>query len=64
MGAGAVAANIRRIARESDVPLIENKVLARNLYKMVEVGQEVPSELFQAVAELLAQVYKLKGKTL
>ncbi len=64
MGAGAVAANIRRIARESDVPLIENKTLARNLYKIVEVGQEVPSELFQAVAELLAQVYKLKGKTL
>jgi flagellar biosynthetic protein FlhB len=64
MGAGAVAANIRRIARESDVPLVENKVLARNLYKMVEVGQEVPSELFQTVAELLAQVYKLKGKTL
>ncbi len=64
MGAGPVAANIRRIAQENDVPLVENKVLARNLYKMVEVGQEVPSELFQAVAELLAQVYKLKGKTL
>ncbi|MBI9087726.1 MAG: flagellar biosynthesis protein FlhB [Desulfobacterium sp.] len=64
MGAGAVAANIRRIAQENDVPLVENKVLARNLYKIMEVGQEVPSELFQAVAELLAQVYKLKGKTL
>ena len=63
-GAGAVAANIRKIARESDVPLVENKTLARNLYKTVEVGQEVPSELFQAVAELLAHVYKLKGKTL
>ncbi|MCP4118224.1 MAG: flagellar biosynthesis protein FlhB [Desulfobacteraceae bacterium] len=63
-GAGAVAANIRRIARESDVPLVENKMLARNLYKMVEVGQEVPSEQFQAVAELLAHVYRLKGKTL
>ncbi|MDY0219633.1 MAG: flagellar biosynthesis protein FlhB [Desulfobacterium sp.] len=60
-GAGAVAANIRRIAMESDVPLVENKTLARNLYKMVDVGQEVPTELFQAVAELLAQVYKLKG---
>ncbi len=63
-GAGAVAANIRRVAEESNVPLIENKALARNLYKVVEVGQEVPTELFQAVAELLAQVYRLKGRTL
>ncbi len=63
-GAGAVAVNIRRIAEESNVPLVENKALARNLYKIVEVGQEVPTELFQAVAELLAQVYKLRGKTL
>jgi flagellar biosynthetic protein FlhB len=63
-GAGAVAANIRRIAEESNVPLVENKALARNLYKIVEVGQEVPTEEFQAVAELLAQVYKLKGRTL
>lgn len=63
-GAGAVAANIRRVAEESNVPLVENKILAQNLYKMVDIGQEVPTELFQAVAELLAQVYKLKGKTL
>jgi len=63
-GAGAVAANIRRVANESGVPLVENKELARNLYKMVDIGQEVPTELFQAVAELLAHVYRLKGKTL
>ncbi|MBF0377722.1 MAG: flagellar biosynthesis protein FlhB [Desulfamplus sp.] len=61
-GAGAVAANIRRIAEEAGVPLVENKELARNLYSMVEVGQTVPPDLFQAVAELLAYVYKLKGK--
>jgi flagellar biosynthetic protein FlhB len=63
-GAGAVAANIRRIATEADVPLVENKALAQNLYKIVDIGQEVPTELFQAVAEILAQVYRLKGKGL
>lgn len=61
-GAGSVAKNIRRIARENDVPLVEDKHLARNLYSSVDIGQEVPSELYQAVAELLAYVYKLKGK--
>ncbi len=62
-GAGPVAKNIRRIARENDVPLVEDKQLARNLYRTVDIGQEVPSELYQAVAELLAYVYKLKGRT-
>jgi flagellar biosynthetic protein FlhB len=63
-GAGPIAENIRRIARENDVPLVEDKPLARNLYKLVDIGQEVPMELYQAVAELLAYVYKLKGKSL
>ena len=61
-GAGPVAENIRRIARENEVPLVEDKQLARNLYSSVDIGQEVPNELYQAVAELLAYVYKLKGK--
>ena len=61
-GAGPVAVNIKRIAAESDVPVIENKELARNLYKMVDIGGEIPTELFQAVAEILAYVYKLKRK--
>lgn len=63
-GSGAVAANIRRIAEEAGVPLVENRELARNLYSMVDIGQTVPAELFQAVAEILAYVYRLKGKTL
>ena len=63
-GAGPVAENIRRIARENDIPLVEDKQLARNLYKSVDIGSEVPTELYQAVAELLAYVYKLKGKKL
>ncbi|MBU2628086.1 MAG: EscU/YscU/HrcU family type III secretion system export apparatus switch protein, partial [Proteobacteria bacterium] len=61
-GAGPVAENIRRIAKENDVPLVEDKQLARNLYSSVDIGQQVPMELYQAVAELLAYVYKLKGK--
>lgn len=59
-GAGAVAANIRKIARENEVPLVENKELARNLYKYVDIGDQVPMEYYQAVAELLAYVYGLK----
>lgn len=59
-GAGSIAKNIRRIARENDVPLVEDKQLARNLYSHVDIGAEVPSEYYQAVAELLAYVYKLK----
>ena len=57
-----MAENIRRIARENDVPLVEDKQLARNLYSNVDIGHEVPTELYQAVAELLAYVYKLKGR--
>lgn len=61
-GAGKIAERIREIARENGVPLVENRPLARNLYKTVEVGREIPDDLFQAVAELLAYVYRLKGR--
>ncbi len=63
-GAGPVAANIRKLARENDVPLVEDKQLARNLYSQVDIGGEVPMEYYQAVAELLAYVYRLKGRGL
>ncbi|MFH1155833.1 MAG: flagellar biosynthesis protein FlhB [Pseudomonadota bacterium] len=63
-GAGPVAANIRSVAEEAGVPLVENKALARNLYAKVDIGREIPSEMFQAVAEVLAYVYRLKGKGL
>jgi flagellar biosynthetic protein FlhB len=56
-----VAKNIRRIARENQIPLVEDKQLARNLYSQVDIGGEVPIEYYQAVAELLAYVYKLKN---
>jgi len=61
-GAGVVAENIKKLAREHDVPVIEDKPLARNLYNNVEIGESVPSDLYQAIAELLAYVYRLKGK--
>ncbi len=61
-GAGPIAANIRKIARENEVPLVEDKELARNLYGQVDIGQAVPVEYYQAVAELLAYVYGLKNR--
>ncbi len=60
-GADAVAMRIREIAREHGVPLVENVPVARALFK-VELGEQVPEELFKAVAEILAYVYSLKGK--
>src|SRR5690606_16174185 len=61
-GRGHVAKRIRELARANGVPIVERKMLARSLYKAVEVGQEIPYELFKAVAELLAYVYRLKGR--
>jgi len=63
-GAGHVAARIREIAAGAGVPIVENKPVARLLYRKVEVGAEIPVELYQAVAEILAYVYRVKGKTL
>ncbi|MDD3114677.1 MAG: flagellar biosynthesis protein FlhB [Anaerovibrio sp.] len=61
-GQDAVAHRIKDIARESRVPIVENKPLARALYAAVDVGGSVPQELFQAVAEVLAYVYKLRHR--
>jgi flagellar biosynthetic protein FlhB len=63
-GKGYVALRIREIAAEKKVPLVENKPLARGLYKAVDVGQQIPAELFKAVAEVLAHVYRLKSMRL
>lgn len=60
-GQDLVAEKIREIAREHDVPLVENPPVARLLHSKVEVGQSIPDELFKAVAEILAYVYSLKG---
>lgn len=60
-GAGFIADKIRELARESSVPIVENKPLARTLYKNIKIGHFIPKELFKAVAEVLAYVFKLKG---
>jgi len=62
-GTGFVAEKIREIARESKVSVIENKPLARVLYKMVKVNEVIPENLYKAVAEVLAYVYGLKERT-
>jgi flagellar biosynthetic protein FlhB len=60
-GADLLARRIRAIARESGVPVVENPPLARSLYGACEVGWSIPPELYRAVAEVLAFVYRLKG---
>ena len=62
-GQDLVAQRIKEIGREHRVPIVENKPLARALYAAVDVGGAVPAELYQAVAEVLAYVYRLKNKT-
>lgn len=58
-GRGIIAGNIRELARENDIPIVENPPVARLLHE-VELGASIPEELFQAVAEILAHVYSLK----
>ena len=60
-GEDFLAQRIKDMARENGVEIVENKPLARMLYHNVELGEEIPPELYQAVAEVLAYVYGLKG---
>lgn len=60
-GAGHIAEKIKSLANEHQVPVIEQKPLARTLYKIVEIDQFIPADLYHAVAEILAYVYRLKG---
>ena len=61
-GADLVALKIKEVAKENDVPIMENKPLARMIYEQVDIDREIPQEMYQAVAEILAMVYKLKNK--
>jgi len=61
-GAGFIAERIKALALEHHIPIVENKPVARRLFKTVEIGKEIPSDIYRAVAEILAYVYKLKGK--
>jgi len=61
-GADFMAEKIKKIAAEAGIPMVENVPLARAIFKSVKLGQIIPKNLFQAVAEVLAYVYKLKNK--
>lgn len=61
-GADYVAFKIKSIAKENEVPVIENKPLARLMYDRVEIDEDIPQDLYQAVAEILVVVMKLKKK--
>ena len=61
-GADYLAQKIKDVARANAVEIVENKPLARMLYHNVEIGAEIPPELYQMVAEVLAYVYSLQGR--
>jgi flagellar biosynthesis protein FlhB len=62
-GARLIAQQIKDLAKENKIPVIEDKPLARALFQTAEVGDEVPEDLFNAVAEILTYVHKLTGKS-
>ena len=61
-GADYIAIKIKSVAKEHDVPIIENKPLARMMYDRVEIDDDIPQDLYQGVAEILAVVLKFKKK--
>lgn len=61
-GADFLAAKIKDVAKENNIEIVENKPLARMLYHNVDIGAQIPPELYQMVAEILAYVYGIKGK--
>jgi flagellar biosynthetic protein FlhB len=60
-GSGLIADRIREIAEEHNVPLVEDKPLAKSLFKLCEIGVEIPVTLYKAIAEILAYVYRLNS---
>jgi flagellar biosynthetic protein FlhB len=63
-GADLIAKHIRELAEEHDVPILENPPLARTLYAKVELDSPVPPDMYAAVAQVIAFVYKLKNRTI
>lgn len=61
-GAESVAEKIKAVARENSIPIVENKPLARAIFKTIKIGQVIPRELYTAVAEVLSYVYRLKKR--
>ena len=61
-GQDLMALKIRELAIEHDIPIIENPPLARALYKQTPIGREIPGDLFEAVAEVMAFVYQINDR--
>jgi flagellar biosynthesis protein FlhB len=61
-GADLVAEKIKETAKKNKVAIVENKEVARELFKKADIGKQIPLELFNAVAEILAYIYKLNGR--
>ena len=61
-GEDYLAQKIREKAKENHIEIVENKPLARMLYANVDIGAEIPPELYQAVAEILAMVYNMRNR--
>lgn len=61
-GKRLIAEKIKQLARDNDIPIIEDKPLARLLYKNSNIGKPIDVQFYAAVAEILAQVYKVKNK--
>ena len=62
-GRNWIAQRIKQLGREHDIPTVENKPLARALYRSVKIEQEIPMELYKAVAEVLAYVFKIRNRS-
>ena len=62
-GVDELAQRIKAIAKENNIPLHEDRELARALYKVCDIGDEIPASLFKAVAQVLAYIYQLKNNT-
>lgn len=63
-GIDYLALRMREVAKEGEIPIIENRPLARELYASVKEGEEIPDKLYKAVAEIIRYVFRLKGKAL
>jgi len=61
-GQDYIARKIREVALEHNVQIVENPPLAQSLYKLCEIDDEIPADLYQAVADILVFVYRQKGK--
>jgi len=61
-GVGELALRIKEVARKNGVPIVERRALARVLYRTVKVGEEIPSAMYRAVAEILAYIYALQAQ--